>query len=91
MIGQVGNTQVIEENMVKLLGVEIDSGLTFERHMQSICEKVFRKLNALLRLYSLLMFHRCKLLMNAFINSQFSHCLLLWMFYNRGINTKINN
>ena len=38
MIGQVGNTQVIEENMVKLLGVGIDSGLTFDRHMQSICE-----------------------------------------------------
>ena len=29
---KVGNTEVIEENMVKRLGIEIDSGLTFERY-----------------------------------------------------------
>ena len=90
IISQVGNTQVIEENMIKLLGVEIDFGLTFERHMQAICQKVSRKLNALSRSCSLLPFHKRKLLMNAFFNSQFSHCPLLWKFYNRGINTKNN-
>ena len=42
---QVVNTQVIKEDMTKLLKVEVDSGLTFERHMQSICEKVSRKFN----------------------------------------------
>ena len=29
--------------------------------------------------------------MNAFFNSQFSHCPLLWMCHSRSINTKINN
>ena len=29
--------------------------------------------------------------MNAFFNSQFSHCLFLWMFYRIGINIKVNN
>ena len=29
--------------------------------------------------------------MNAFFNSQFSHCPLVWMSHSRSINTKINN
>ena len=33
----------------KLLGVNIDSNLTFETHVQSLCKKASHKLNALLR------------------------------------------
>ena len=31
------------------------------------------------------------MLMNAFFNSQFSYCPLVWMCHSRSINTKINN
>ena len=31
------------------------------------------------------------MLMKAFLDSQFPHCPLVWMFHNRSINTKINN
>ena len=30
------------------------------------------------------------MLMNAFFNSQFSYCPLIWMFHNRSINARIN-
>ena len=30
-------------------------------------------------------------LMKAFITSQFSYCLLIWMLYNRTLNNRINN
>ena len=29
--------------------------------------------------------------MNVYFNSQFSYCPLVWMFYDRNINTKVNN
>ena len=29
--------------------------------------------------------------MKAFIESQFSYCLLIWMFHSRGVNNKINH
>ena len=31
------------------------------------------------------------MLINAFFDSQFSHCPMIWMFHNRSINTIINN
>ena len=31
------------------------------------------------------------MLMNAFFDSQFSYCPLIWMFHKRSINAKINN
>ena len=37
----------------KLLGVNIDSNLTFETHVESLCKKASQKLNALLRATSL--------------------------------------
>ena len=32
-----------------------------------------------------------RLLMKAFIESQFSYCPLIWMFHGRGVNNKINH
>ena len=43
MICKIGNAQVIETHKVKLLGISIDSKLTFENHMNSICKKASQK------------------------------------------------
>ena len=91
MIGQVGESKVIETHKVKLLGILIESNLDFESHLHMICKKDSRKLNVLSRHCSILPFHRRKSLMNAFFTSQFSHCPLVWMFCSRCLNTKINN
>ena len=91
MICKIDNTQVIETNIVKLLGIQIESKLTFKCHMENICKKASQKLNALSRLCSIIPFHRRKVLMQAFFNSQFSYCPLVWMFHSRKINTRINN
>ena len=33
---------------------------------------------------------RLRLLMNSFINAQFSYCPLVWMFHDRNLNAKVN-
>ena len=91
MICKVGNSQVIETHLVKLLGMKIESDLTFNRHMEVVCKKASQNLNALSRLCTFIPFHKRKILMNAFFDSQFSYSPLVWMFHNRLINTKINN
>ena len=91
MVGNSGNAKVIESQRVKLLGVLIDSELTFNFHMNTICKKASNKLNALSRQCAILPFHRRKMLMQAFFKSQFCYCPLVWMFHSRAINNTINN
>ena len=71
MIRDIGNTKVIESHEVKLLGILIDSELSFKGHMNSICKKASNKLNALSRQCAILPFYRRKVLMQSFFNSQF--------------------
>ena len=91
MICKIENAQVIETHIVKLLGIQIDTELTFNNQIKTLCKKASQKLNALSRLCAFLPFHRRKMLMQAFFNSQFSYCPLVWMFHNRQINARINN
>ena len=49
-----------EENNVKLLGIQIDSQLKFDNHVQNICSKAGRKLSALTRMVPYLSFLKKK-------------------------------
>ena len=88
MICNVGNSDVIEAHEVKLLGVKIESDLTFKSHF---CKTAFQKLNALSRLCTFIPFNKRKILMHPFFLSQFSYSPLVWMCHCRLLNTKINN
>ena len=48
------------------------------------------KLHALARISHYINRGKLRVLMNAFIESQFGYCPLLWMFHSRKINNKIN-
>ena len=74
----------------KLLGVKIDNKLKFEEHVENLCKKASQKLNALARLSSFMRFEQRKIIMNAFITSQFSYCPTVWMFHSRKLNNRIN-
>ena len=91
MIANSEGEQVIETHSVKLLGSDIDSKLSFNTHLNTMCHKASNKLNALSRQCALLPFFRRKILLNAFITSQFNYCPLVWMCHSREINNRINN
>ena len=75
---------------VKLLGVKIDNKLDFNEHVSSICKQTGIKLHALARISQFMNQHKLKILMKAFIESQFGYCPLIWMFHSRTLNNKIN-
>ena len=54
----------------KLLGIQIDSDLTFDEHISSICNKVAKKINLLSRLVNYMSFDKCGMIMKAFIESR---------------------
>ena len=78
------------KNSVKLLGLIIDSELTFNSYVQMICKKASQKLTAILRLANIISEKKRKVLLKTFFESQFSYCPLLWMFCSRKLNNKIN-
>ena len=83
--------QVIWESMEEvLLGVNVDKKLLFEGHIMDICKKASVKVTALGRLARIIPFKKKKLLMSAFVESQFSYCPLVWMFCSKKLNAKIN-
>ena len=93
MIANIENALVIEAQKVRLLGIDIDTKLSFSGHIESICKIAGKKLNSLSRQCTILPLIKIKvkILMSAFFISQFSYCPLVWMFCSRGLNNKINS
>ena len=87
-ISLILNNKVIES--VKLLGVSIDNRLNFNEHVSNLCKKVSTKLHALARVSKFMSQDKLRLLMKAFIESQFGYCPLVWMFHSRTVNNRIN-
>ena len=83
---KVGESKIWEENKVKLLGITIDNKLKFDEHVSNICLKAGRKLSALTRMVRFLTFEKRRILLKAFIESQFKYCPLTWMFHIRESN-----
>ena len=85
------NENIIEcSKSVKLLGITIDNMLNFEEHILKLCKKASAKLHVLARVSNFISQDKLRLLMKAFIESQFSYCPLIWMFHSRTINNRIN-
>ena len=91
MLCKIGSSQVLETHLVKRLGVNIESELSFNTYLITVCKKASQKLNALSRLCSIITLDQRRCLMKSFFLSQFSYSPLVWMFHSRILNRKINN
>ena len=87
---KAGTTKIWESQCEKLLGIYIDRELKFNYHISNLCAKAGRKLSALIRLCRFYTLQQRRLLMKAFIDSQFAYSPMVWMFHDRGLNNKIN-
>ena len=74
------NSYIESEDEQVLLSITIDSNLTFENHINSICKKASQKLNALARITPYMNIQKRRTIMKSFVPSQFSCCPLIWMF-----------
>ena len=87
----IGDASIKTSTKETLLGILIDSELSFDQHISSICSKVSKKLHALGRNATFMSFNKCRTLMEAFTESQFSFYPLIWLFHSRTMNNKINH
>ena len=83
--------EIIEcSSSVKRLGVAIDNKLNFDEYVSKLCKKASQKIHALARISNCMSQDKLRIIMSAFIESQFRYCPLVWMFHSRALNNRIN-
>ena len=88
----INNDKVKNTSEVKLLGITLDNEFSCIKHVQNICRKASKKLHALYRVCKYITQNPRKVIMKAFIESQFGYCPLVWAFHgNRTLNNTIND
>ena len=88
---KIKNEAITNSSNEKLLGILFNNKFDFDEHVTSLYRKASQKLNALARVAQYMNLTQRRLIMNAFISSQFGHCPLVWMFHSRKLNNHINN
>ena len=87
---KIGSHEIVSTKRYKLFDVHLDNGLSFGYRISEICKKASRKVCALTRVTSGMSLSGKGTLMNAFFNSQFNYCFLIWMCYSLENNNKMN-
>ena len=77
-------------NQEKLLGITLDNKLSFDVHVSKLCCKASQKLHTLARISHFMSTKQRQIIMKTFIQSQFGYWPIVWMFYSRKLNSRIN-
>ena len=85
----IGNMCIAREDDVKLLGVFLDSSLSFDNHVKKICMEAVRQLNSLRRLGKHLDVSNRLLIYKTFLLANFNFCPMVWHFCSKGNMLKL--
>ena len=77
---KIGNYEIFPEGDVTILGLHVDSKLTFDVHISHLCQKAGRQIKVLSRLSNTLDQSGKMLLYNSYIECYFNYCSVLWHF-----------
>ena len=75
---------------VKLLGINVDDELKFDKHMKTLCQNVSRKISAFSRVAPYIDKKKGKILYHTFIMSNFNYCPFIWVFCGKTQNKEID-
>ena len=86
---KINDININSENSVRLLGLEADSKLDFDKHITQLCKKSAGQLNSICRLKSFSNTDQRKILVNSFIYANYNYCPLVWHFGSKNSMNKI--
>ena len=86
----INDKNIFNSMYEKILGVYFNIKLNFEYPLETRCKKAGQKLHALIRVSSFMSLQQKKIIMNAFLTSQFGYCPLIWMCHSRKIHRQID-
>ena len=86
---RIGEHDLFPENIVKILGLHLDSNLNFDTHISKLCQKAGNQINVLARLCNVLNEPSKMLLYNSFVECYFNYCSVVWHFCSKYNTYKI--
>ena len=86
---KINGVDITPESSVKLLGIEIDNKLNFEKQISTLCNKASNQLNAICRLQPYMGQKEKETIINTFVYSNFNYGSLIWHFCNKNSQNKI--
>ena len=89
LILKISDTEIICEEVVKLLGVDIDYKLIFDQHITNLCRKAGQQLNVLKTVSPFLSRLNKLTIFYTFILSNFNYCPLAWHFCSENNSRKL--
>ena len=87
---KTGEANLKESKEEKLIETILDQTLSLKQHLKTLCKKASQKLHPLARISCYMDTEKLEQVMQAFVLSHFSYNPLVWMFYDRTLNHKIN-
>ena len=85
----INGIELTMESSIKLLGIEVDNKLNFEKHISNICQKASIQLNAICRLQAFMGHKGKEAMINTFVHSNFNYGCLIWHFSSKKFQNKI--
>ena len=85
----VGGIDIQTQSCIKYLGVHIDDKLSFTNHVNDVCAKASKQVNALMRLSHCLDKETKLLLYNSFILANYEYCPSVWSLCNKTLLKKL--
>ena len=82
-VASINHIQIENNTSEKVLGVTTHSDLKFDIHVNNLCKKATKKVNAFAQISGYMDSSNKRTIMKAFITSHFSYCPLVWMFHSR--------
>ena len=86
---KIESAEITCDEVVKLLGIDIDYQLNFNYHIKNICRKASQQLNVLKRIGCFLSKLNKLTIFHTFILSNFNFCPLAWHFCNKSNTSKL--
>ena len=88
----IGHEKNWESNKWKILGLDIDRNLNFNKHVTPLCRKVSNKPSVLVILSNFIQsFKQRHIVLKNFIEFQIGYCPLIWLFHSRRKKKKITH
>lgn len=86
----LGEAKIYASNSITILGLELDTNLNFNKCVETICSKVSKQINALVRIRNDLDHDSRKAIYNSYVASNINYCCTVWMFTGRTNLSKLN-